>query len=129
MTDRLSWTDLALSASAGGMLSSLLTTPLDVIKTRLQARRATVSLPAEGITSGAASIVRHEGICALWSGLRPALAITVPSTVIYMSAYDMLREHILASGMVGNQAAGLLAGGCSRTLSCLATAPLEYTLE
>ena len=117
--DELSFSDLALSASVGGLLSSVLTTPLDVIKTRsMSSRQATVSSPA------ILTIVRREGISALWSGLRPALAITIPSTVIYMSAYDTLRDRI--EPVVGKQTAGLLSGGCSRSLSCLATAPLEF---
>ncbi|GIZ05312.1 solute carrier family 25 member 39 [Caerostris extrusa] len=37
-------------------------------------------------------ISRYEGVTSLWSGLLPTLLISVPSTVIYFTAYDQLRE-------------------------------------
>jgi len=120
----LTLVDMAACASAGGLLSSLLTTPLDVLKVRQQTSAAIRLSP---ITQ-AVAIVRNEGITTLWSGLRPALGITVPATMIYMSAYEKLREHITAAGAApqwASPAVPLVAGGIARTMSGIATAPME----
>jgi len=120
-TSDLSTTDLAISACAGGFLSSLLTTPLDVVKTRHQAAASLASGPNP--LSRAVLIARHEGVAALWSGLRPAFAITIPSTVIYMSAYERIKDSLATTSLA--PWAPLLSGGLSRTISGVVTAPLE----
>ena len=87
MSPPLSFSELALSACAGGAVSSVVTTPLDVIRVRTQ---------ATGRVSGGMAtqfVIRMEGVAALWSGLRPALGTVVPATAIYMSLYDTLKEQ------------------------------------
>mmetsp|Transcript_51806 Transcript_51806/g.119077 ORF Transcript_51806/g.119077 Transcript_51806/m.119077 type:complete len:315 (-) Transcript_51806:200-1144(-) len=120
----------AVAATAGGALSSLLVTPLDVIKVRQQATFGTGAASARGglgTIGCAAAIIRQEGPRALWNGLSPTMALTVPSTVIYLASYDLLRETAsssFSSPSVTNWAP-LVAGGCARALSAAATAPVE----
>lgn len=71
-------------------------------------------------------IVRDEGITSLWSGLRPALAMSVPATVLYMMAYEELRRKLHASSNATVSAwAPLLAGTSARAIAAAAVAPIE----
>uniref|UniRef100_A0A6V2WS27 Mitochondrial carrier protein n=1 Tax=Emiliania huxleyi TaxID=2903 RepID=A0A6V2WS27_EMIHU len=112
MSPPLSFSELALSACAGGAVSSVVTTPLDVIRVRTQA----TGRVSGGMATQFAVVIRMEGVAALWSGLRPALGTVVPATAIYMSLYDTLKERLSSP---------LLAGGLARLVSLTATSPLE----
>lgn len=100
-----------------------LTTHPSLVQVRQQASAAARIGPVRQ----ALTIIRLEGLTTLWSGLRPALGITVPATVIYMSAYEKLREGIsvMASAKWATPAVPMVAGGLARVLSGVATAPLE----
>ena len=128
-----------LSACTGGVITTFLVTPLDVLKTRTQL--------AAGRGSGSAAVlqmVRAEGIISLWAGLQPSLLMTVPSCAIYFTAYERIRDAVAAGGSkqersCGRRAsvdAGLLgwdtcdtgsvvAAAGAKVLASTATAPLE----
>lgn len=72
----------------------------------------------------AVQIARSEGVPGLYRGLAPSLAMAVPSTVLYYSLYDSLRETFHALG-AGPLLAPLVSGSCSRIAAATATAPLE----
>ncbi|XP_055680822.1 probable mitochondrial glutathione transporter SLC25A40 isoform X2 [Lutzomyia longipalpis] len=109
-----------VSACSGALLTSLFMTPLDVVKTRLQAQQKMLlsnkcflycnglmdhlcpcgtngilkTTPhLNGTIDAFAKISQSEGIRALWSGLSPTLVLAVPTTVIYFVAYEQLRVH------------------------------------
>lgn len=39
-------------------------------------------------------ISRNEGVRALWSGLPPTLAMAIPSTVLYFTSYDLIKQQL-----------------------------------
>lgn len=107
----------AASSCTGALITSLCMTPLDVVKTRLQAQqKALVSnkcflycnglmdhlcpcgpggtvpqqktLHFNGTLDAFAKISRAEGVRSLWSGLGPTLVLAIPATVIYFVAYE-----------------------------------------
>lgn len=39
------------------------------------------------------SVVKNEGFKALWSGLKPGLIMSLPSTTLYFAVYEELREY------------------------------------
>jgi len=157
------------SSSVGAVAVVLVTSPLDVLKTRRQAAAPpapppplslTLSLSSPPLQRGTAcrregsalsllaspprprprppppppsglralsALVRREGVRVLWSGLRPALAATVPATALYFTTYDLLKaraERALA-GSAAQPAAPLLAGVAGRVLAVAAVSPLE----
>ncbi|XP_032944025.1 probable mitochondrial glutathione transporter SLC25A40 isoform X4 [Rhinolophus ferrumequinum] len=111
-----------LASCTGAVLTSLMVTPLDVVKIRLQAQnnpfskgkcfvysnglmdhvcvceeesnKAWYKKPGcfRGTLDAFLKITRNEGIKSLWSGLPPTLVMAVPATVIYFTCYDQLTD-------------------------------------
>lgn len=97
-------------------------TPLDVVKTRLQAQQRVLlsnkcflycnglmdhlcpcgptglelnkTPKFTGTFDAFMKIGRSEGVKALWSGLSPTLVLAVPTTVIYFVAYEQFRVRM-----------------------------------
>ncbi|KAM3821020.1 mitochondrial glutathione transporter SLC25A40 [Vipera latastei] len=143
-----------VSSCCGAVLTSILVTPLDVVKVRLQAQsnpslKGKSFLDSDGLTdhiylyengtgktwhktSGRftgmldafAKIVQREGVKALWSGLPPSLAVSVPTTVIYFTCYDQLRDALLYK-LGDNDYIPLIAGGIARLCSATIISPIE----
>lgn len=157
------------SSSIGALVTSLLMTPLDVVKTRLQIqsqteleclsstathqiavdgcpkcshfvlnnglmehhvstvvqRRMVVcdALHFKGTSDAFAQIVRTEGVGSLYNGLSPTLAMAVPATVLYFTAYDAMRARVDDSSF--GVLAPAVAGSSARVLATTVVSPLE----
>ncbi|RAL68263.1 hypothetical protein DID88_008962 [Monilinia fructigena] len=143
-----------ISAMSGSLLTSLLVTPLDVVrhvagKSSLQAAlQAMVVCAAPRISAiegvgcaveeiqrktfnstfdGMRKIARNEGITTLWRGLSPTLVMTVPSNIIYFTGYDWLRFNNQSpiNRMFHDNYAPLAAGASARTISAAVVSPIE----
>ncbi|KAL3692190.1 hypothetical protein R1sor_005841 [Riccia sorocarpa] len=85
------------AGGAAGALASAVTTPLDVIKTRLQTQGIA---GAERFSSGsvlhvAKKIVRREGPSALLKGIRPRILFHTPAAAICWSTYEAGKSFLL----------------------------------
>ncbi|KFV90478.1 Solute carrier family 25 member 40, partial [Eurypyga helias] len=130
-------------------------TPLDVIKTRLQAQsnpfskgkcfvysnglmdhicvcengdsKAWYKKPGhfKGTLDAFVKIIQTEGIKSLWSGLPPTLIMALPTTVIYFTCYDQLSEALKSRLGKDNEHIPVLAGSLSRFGSVTVVSPLE----
>jgi solute carrier family 25 protein 39/40 len=101
-----------ISASLGAVLTTLLMTPFDVIKTRMQVK-STSSTSLEM----ARLIVKKEGITKLWRGLIPTMGFVLPQTVFYLVTYEKLKQIL-------NNSPGT-AGALSRGLAVSLISPVE----
>lgn len=109
------------AACTGGVVTSLIMTPLDVVKTRIQTQQKLLlsnkcflycnglmdhlcpcgpnnsvgmkNYHLNGTIDAVVKISRAEGVKALWSGLGPTLVSALPSTIIYFVAYEQIRRH------------------------------------
>ena len=151
---RITPTQQLLSSCSGAILTSLLTTPFDVVKVRLQAQQqAALSKPCyllecrclDGVSMCTITpegnhihfprfhstmdaffkIARLEGIRSWWKGLSPTLAMAVPATVIYYTGYDQLKVALGFRPGQRNVTAPMLAGALSRTIAVAAICPIE----
>lgn len=143
-----------VSSCSGAVLTSLLTTPFDVVKVRLQAQqqyaltkpcylmecscldgvtvcRVTpegnhVHVPKfRGTVDAFFKIARLEGFTSWWKGLSPTLLMAVPATVIYYTSYDQLKVKLGFQPDQMNIRAPLLAGAMARTVAVTAICPIE----
>nr|XP_020640791.1 solute carrier family 25 member 40 [Pogona vitticeps]XP_020640792.1 solute carrier family 25 member 40 [Pogona vitticeps] len=144
----------AFCSCCGAVITSVLVTPLDVVKVRLQAQsnpslKGKSFLDSDGLTDHVylyengtgktwnktcgrftgmkdafVKIAQREGIKGLWSGLPPSLAVSVPTTVIYFTCYDQLRDAFV-SKLEDNDYIPLIAGGIARLCSATIISPVE----
>jgi hypothetical protein len=92
----------ALCGAVAGVASGIVTCPLDVIKTRLQAqgsfrpRMYTGPTRAvyKGLTGTARVIWTQDGVRGLYRGLGPMLLGYIPTWAVYMSTYESTKEFL-----------------------------------
>uniref|UniRef100_A0A8C5QZJ7 Mitochondrial glutathione transporter SLC25A40 n=1 Tax=Leptobrachium leishanense TaxID=445787 RepID=A0A8C5QZJ7_9ANUR len=144
-----------MASSAGALLTSLIVTPLDVVKIRLQAQskpfikgkcfvycnglmdhlcvcsngnsKAWYKAPGQfrGTLDAFIQIIRNEGLKSLWSGLPPTLVMAVPATALYFTFYDHFRDHLIPILHGNTETACLIAGATARLGSVTIVSPLE----
>ncbi|KAJ7505506.1 mitochondrial NAD transporter [Mycena galericulata] len=91
--ERPKWSARSMIAGAGGgLIASVATCPLDVVKTRLQAQRAVQGHHSyEGILDTVKSIFKHDGLRGFYRGLGPTILGYLPTWAIYFSVYDGIK--------------------------------------
>ncbi|XP_043546281.1 solute carrier family 25 member 40 isoform X2 [Chiloscyllium plagiosum] len=144
-----------IASCSGAFMTSLIVTPFDVIKIRLQAQRtpfykgkcfvycnglmdhlcvcengnnaAWYKAPGQfkGTFDAFIQIVRNEGPKSLWSGLPPTLVMAVPATVIYFTCYDQLRAFLKYKLEYDGAYIPLIAGALARVGAVTVISPLE----
>jgi len=90
---RKKWTANSVIAGAGGgLVASIATCPLDVVKTKLQAQRATLGQADYlGISGTVRNIILHDGFRGLYRGLGPTILGYLPTWAIYFAVYDGIK--------------------------------------
>ncbi|KAK4772383.1 hypothetical protein SAY86_014158 [Trapa natans] len=85
-----------VSAAEAGILVSLCTNPIWLIKTRMQLQNPlTQSKPYSGVYDALRTIMREEGWRALYKGIGPSLFLQVSHGAIQFTAYEELRKFII----------------------------------
>lgn len=93
-----------LCGSLAGVASGIVTCPLDVIKTKLQAQgsfrqqTSTRNLPTtdvvyRGLIGTARTIISQDGLKGLYRGLGPMLFGYIPTWAVYMGVYDTSKDY------------------------------------
>ncbi|RAL16483.1 putative mitochondrial carrier protein [Aspergillus homomorphus CBS 101889] len=125
------WITPFCGASAG-VASGIVTCPLDVIKTKLQAQGGFARRRGEAVETkalyrgmlGTGRVIwREDGIRGLYQGLGPMLLGYLPTWAVYLAVYDRSREYFYEttdSWWLSRGYASLTAGACST----LATNPI-----
>jgi len=91
------WTSApaTLAGAGAGLVSSVATCPLDVIKTKLQAQKAARGgANYLGIVGTVKDIWRRNGIRGMYRGLGPTILGYLPTWAIYFSLYDGIKKHL-----------------------------------
>jgi len=92
---RQEWTaDSVIAGAGGGFIASVATCPLDVVKTKLQAQRATFGQADYlGISGTVRNIIQHDGLRGLYRGLGPTILGYLPTWAIYFAVYDGIKTR------------------------------------
>lgn len=90
-----------IAGAGAGLISSIVTCPLDVVKTRLQARGGIKLVGTggshaqmEGLVGTLRTIWTHEGVRGLYRGLAPTIYGYLPTWAIYFTVYDRVKARI-----------------------------------
>lgn len=89
----------SLAGAGAGCVSSIVTCPLDVVKTRLQAQG--VGGTYQGLVGTFATIWNQEGVRGLYRGLGPTIFGYLPTWAIYFTTYDYLKHELHELGRNG----------------------------
>lgn len=86
----------SMVAGAGaGLVSSIATCPLDVVKTTLQAQSAPRGKDGyEGVSKTCLRIYRQSGLRGFYRGLGPTIAGYLPTWGIYFTVYDFTKDKL-----------------------------------
>ncbi|KAL4984789.1 mitochondrial carrier domain-containing protein [Aspergillus falconensis] len=118
------WYVAPFCGASAGVASGIVTCPLDVIKTKLQAQGGFVRrgkmVEAKTIYRGMLGtgkvIWREDGIRGLYQGLGPMLLGYLPTWAVYLAVYDRSREYYYettGSWWLSRGYASVTAGACS----------------
>lgn len=118
------WYVAPICGASAGVASGIVTCPLDVIKTKLQAQGGFVRrgkmVEAKTIYRGMLGtgkvIWREDGIRGLYQGLGPMLLGYLPTWAVYLAVYDRSREYYYettGSWWLSRGYASVTAGACS----------------
>ncbi|KAF2002717.1 mitochondrial folate transporter-like protein/carrier [Amniculicola lignicola CBS 123094] len=121
----------AFCGASAGIASGIVTCPLDVIKTRLQAQGAfrprTLGRPSrqvyQGLVGTAKVIWFEDGVRGMYRGLGPMLLGYIPTWAVYMTMYDFSKDYFyprMENKWLSRISASIVAGACST----LATNPI-----
>lgn len=96
-----------IAGAGAGLVSSVVTCPLDVIKTRLQASsRSQDPRTASSIRGTVKEIIAQGGLKGLYRGLGPTIAGYLPNWGIYFSVYDAVKRHMANEGALSETGGG-----------------------
>jgi hypothetical protein len=120
---------VALGVAAGGVSgvgAALLTSPIDLCKTRLQAPRAAGVLRPT-VSSVVRSVVASDGLRGLWAGCGPAAARAAVQTASQCATYESAKAAIGASTGWGpdSPATHLAASAATGAVVTTTTAPID----
>jgi len=129
-----------VAGSTAGLFSKTILQPLDLVKTRLQVQMVETAapsasavnlsknaLPYKGVLDAFRSVVRTEGLSALYTGLAPNLVGSGVSWGCYFFSYNMAkREYAEFTGIQGKLGplAHLQCAGFAGVATCLITNPI-----
>jgi len=119
-----------LSGAGAGLASGIVTCPLDVIKTKLQAqggwsasKKSTGQQTKQlyrGLIGSATTIFKEEGVRGLYRGLGPMLLGYLPTWAVYLTIYEKSRQpyyDMCDNWWLARCYASLTAGACSTVLT------------
>lgn len=113
----------SVAGALAGVTSTIITYPLELLKTRLTVQRGVY----KNLSDALVKIAKEEGIAELYRGLTPSLIGVVPYAAANYFAYESLKtayKKAFNKEEIGNLTA-LLIGSAAGAFSSTATFPLE----
>lgn len=110
--------DKVIAGSLSGGIASLATSPVELVKTRLQSSNTTKST-LETISN----VVKENGVKGLWKGAIPGTIRSSMLTASQCATYDEVKRHMLTSGLLPHDGIALhfvssmLAGFITTTIT------------
>ncbi|WVF70310.1 hypothetical protein IAT40_005099 [Kwoniella sp. CBS 6097] len=89
----LSFGELLMAAGIAGMPAAYLTTPADVIKTRLQTQARAGQTVYKGVVDGFKKVLQEEGVKALYKGGIARVIRSSPQFAVTLACYELLSKN------------------------------------
>ena len=86
----------AISGMGAGVLSTMLCSPLDVAKTRVQVQTVGGGdVRYRGVVGALSTILREEGLAGWFRGIAPAVSSVAVFWAVYFPCYDAAKEKVV----------------------------------
>ena len=105
--DKPTLTESIICSSTAGAFAGWITTPLELVKLRMQIQRADISVRGGSMENsifgyknafhGLYLIAKNEGLLALYKGALLRVCFSVPMTTISLSLTELFRQKLLES--------------------------------
>jgi len=118
-----------LAGACGGAMATIITCPLEVVRTRLQASHNKSALLGRskglwpGVLQSISIIYETEGLRGMWRGLVPALSGVIPSRAAQFATYSLMKST-LAPFLGQDTALHLVSGSLASAVSTTVSAPV-----
>jgi len=124
----------ALGSAAAGVISRIITHPLDTVKARLQIPSSNQrAYSYKGPMDALVRTCRQDGINGLYRGFGAILVGGTPGTVIYLCSYDYLKKsgskYYYGSADHQNFGINFISGFIAETLACIIYVPVDVIKE
>jgi solute carrier family 25 citrate transporter 1 len=122
---------MAAGFGAGVIEALAIVTPFEVVKIRLQQQKGTAmeALKYKGTLHCARTIIREEGVLALWNGAGPTIARNGTNQMCLFTAKAHVDSFLWGKndgdGKVLHPAQSLISGGLAATIGPIATGPFD----
>lgn len=118
----------ALGSASAGLISRILTHPLDTAKARLQ---APIHPPYRGTLDVLRRTYQGEGLLALYRGFGAIVVGGTPGTVAYLCSYDYVKNVLSNTKRSGlpEFAVHFTAGMLAETFACIIYVPVDVVKE
>lgn len=123
----------ALSSASAGLVSRLMTHPLDTAKARIQAS-STTATHYKNTLDVLVRTTRNEGFLGLYRGFGAVVIGGTPGTIAYLTGYDFFKMKLTQSHPQHNitipePAVHFCSGMLAETLACIIYVPVDVVKE
>lgn len=112
---KLSLSQKSFAAMGGAVVSAIAVNPLEVLKTRMQLNSH----------STFSSVVRKEGMGALWRGTSVQILNSLPTVGVYLMTYDYTLTKLRENPVVPGSLMPLFSGVTARAVAVCLSSPIE----
>jgi len=117
----------AMASASAGMISRLLTHPLDTAKARLQVPNHP---PYFGLWDVLRRTTKVEGFTALYRGFGAIVVGGTPGTMVYLCGYDYVKEKMRKdNAAIPEFAIHFVSGMLAETFACIVYVPVDVIKE
>jgi len=90
----------AACGSVGGVVAAALTTPLDVVKTRMMLGKDAAGVSYKGAGDVISRVIKEEGAAVLWSGVGPRTMWIGIGGFVFFGAYEGAKDVIQSASQI-----------------------------
>lgn len=120
--------DVYAPLTAGALarvLSATAISPLELVRTRMQAGDKSLSQ----VIGGVSKLVASNGVSTLWRGLMPTLWRDVPFSALYWMSYESIKPQILANEYVALLRSDFMASFTAGCVAGMASAVVTHPFD
>lgn len=122
---QLSVFENVVCASAGGCAYSVIMTPFEMVRIRMQTQDMFSHRKYNGSVNCARTLYREGGIGKLYRGFYATICRDVPGTVVWLGTYGLIRQMLPQETSRKNTCGALFAGGCAGVAQWIVVFPLD----